>query len=261
MSDRVFLTTVTHLTFRIYADRCARSGAAAVFRVACSIRRSTPSGAVKACQNLNDLGLGLLDLPPKVPRQPPPPPPTPPPVFSLGSAPRALKIDSKRGLKCDLRFELSWGAFWADLGSDLGGQVELFWPHFGYFLVSCFRDRFRSDFRSLLAQFWEPSWGRKTTKTIGGLLKIRISALPRRSTFRDPSRPRFGIVLAPKMELKSLPRRLPKRPRKRYPKGTPSRGENEPQDPPGTPPKRAKIGPKSPRRAPKSGQACRTTCA
>ena len=128
----------------------------------------------------------------------------------------------------------------------MGGQVELFWPHFGYFLVSCFRDRFRSDFRSLLAPFWEPCWVRKTTKTIGGLLKIRISALPRRRPFRDPSRPRFGVVLAPKMELKSLPRRLPKRPRKRYPKGTPSRGENEPQDPPGTP----QNGPKSAPRAP-----------
>ena len=41
---------VGEVTLVFFKDRGARSGAAAVFRVACSIRRSTPSGAVKACK-------------------------------------------------------------------------------------------------------------------------------------------------------------------------------------------------------------------
>ena len=120
----------------------------------------------------------------------------------------------------------SWsllGASWRRLGGDLGpswGDLGASWgshgaswgapgPSWGSFLGvlgRCrSRSRFGTHFRTILEPFWSPSWRAKTTKTIGGLLKIKVFGFSRPTSFRG----RFGHDFEPLSTTKEFKNRTP----------------------------------------------------
>ena len=124
------------------------------------------------------------------------------------------------------RLGASWGhlgGVLGPLGGDLGpswGDLEASWgshgaswgapgPSWGSFLrvlVRCrSRSRFGTHFRTILEPFWSPSWRAKTTKTIGGLLKIKVFGFSSPTSFRE----RVGSDFEPFSTPKSLQNRTP----------------------------------------------------
>ena len=127
----------------------------------------------------------------------------------------------------------------------MGSQVGPCWRHFRCFSSSCFRGRCGSRLGGVLEASWGSPGGSKSSKNLGGLLKISIFGLSLRSWFQRPRRAHLGGDPGPKLEPKSLPKRLPKRASKQGPKRTVSRAPKRAPSSPQTPPRRAQDAPKT----------------
>ena len=93
-----------------------------------------------------------------------------------------------------------------------------------------------------ILHFGRPSWERKSSKNVGGLVKNQHFGLPLPSWFGERFRSHLGTIFDPEMAPKSLPEGLPKRLRKGDPKKSPPRAPNGPQDPQEPPQNRPRDG-------------------
>ena len=121
-----------------------------------------------------------------------------------------------------------------DLGLLLGGSRGAFGSSFGLFFGALLGRPSGGRFGVEILRFGRPSWERKSSKNVGGLVKNQHFGLPLPSWFGEQFRSHLGTIFDPQMAPKSLPEGLPKRLRKGDPKKRPPRAPNGPQDPPRT---------------------------